>query len=70
MTPEQLAFEQEKNEQVLIDFWNNLMPTLDNSPDQSMLQDLIITSLKVPENEIPQSWVNVEQRVKKHVFSL
>jgi hypothetical protein len=39
------------------------MPILDNAPDQSMLQDVIVTTLKVPNDEIPDSWINTEQRV-------
>jgi hypothetical protein len=40
------------------------MTTLDDSPDRSMLQDVIVTNLKVPLNELPQSWINIEQRVR------
>jgi hypothetical protein len=39
------------------------MTILDNAPDQSMLQDVIVTTLKVLKDDIPDSWVNTEQRV-------
>ncbi|CAF4641723.1 unnamed protein product [Rotaria socialis] len=42
----------------------DLMPILDNSPDRSMLQDIIVTSLKVPSDDVPNSWSNTEQRTK------
>jgi hypothetical protein len=68
-TPEQIAQQNERNDQVIHQFWNKLMSILDNSPDQSMLQDVIVTTLKVPHNEIPESWINLEQRVR-HMLSL
>jgi hypothetical protein len=39
------------------------MPLLDNSPDQSMLQDVIVTTLKVSNDDVPDSWLNTEQKV-------
>jgi hypothetical protein len=40
------------------------MSLLDNAPDQSMLQDIIVTTLKVLNDDIPDSWVNTEQKVR------
>ena len=62
-TPEQIAEQNQRNDQTIHNFWTNLMPILDNSPDQSMLQDVIVTTLKVMSNELPDSWINTEQRV-------
>jgi len=42
------------------------VPLLDNSPDGSMLQDVIVTTLKVPDNAVPDSWVNTDQRVRNY----
>lgn len=42
------------------------MSLLDNSPDGSMLQDVIVTTLKVPDNAVPESWVNTDQRVRSY----
>lgn len=39
------------------------MSLLDNAPDQSMLQDVIVTTLKIPHNDVPDTWINTEQRV-------
>ncbi|CAF4994224.1 unnamed protein product, partial [Rotaria socialis] len=44
LTPEQIAQQIERNDQTLNHFWKDLMPILDNSPDRSMLQDIIVTS--------------------------
>lgn len=63
VTPEQIAQQNEQNDQILNTFWKDLMPMLDNSPDRSMLQDIIVTTLKVPRDDVPNSWVNIEQRV-------
>ena len=62
-TPEQIAEQNNRNDQSLNDFWTNLMPLLDNAPDRSMLQDVIVTTLKVANDDVPDSWVNTEQRV-------
>ena len=43
------------------------MPLLDNAPDRSMLQDVIVTTLKVLNEDVPDSWVNTEQRVSQHL---
>lgn len=73
VTPEQIVQQNERNDQVIHQFWNKLMSVLDNSPDQSMLQDVIVTNLKVPRDEVPESWINIEQRVRRllslHQFS-
>ncbi|CAF2905403.1 unnamed protein product [Rotaria sp. Silwood2] len=37
---------------------------IDNAPDRSMLQDIIVTTLKVSNNDVPDSWTNTEQRIK------
>ena len=58
VTPEQIAQQTERNDQILRQFWAQLISTLDNAPDQSMLQDLIVTNLKVIDDEVPDSWVN------------
>ena len=63
VTPEQIAQQTERNDQILRQFWAQLISTLDNAPDQSMLQDLIVTNLKVIDDEVPDSWVNTDQRV-------
>ena len=39
------------------------MSILDNSPDQSMLQDVIVTTLQILNDDVPDSWVNTEERV-------
>ncbi len=39
------------------------MSILDNSPDQSMLQDVIVTPLQILNDDVPDSWVNTEERV-------
>ncbi len=39
------------------------MSLLDNAPDRSMLQDIIVTTLKVLNHDVPDSWINTEQRV-------
>lgn len=65
MTPEQIAEQNERNDQILRQFWIQLMSTLDNAPDQSMLQDVIVTDLKVTNDEVPDSWVNIDQRVRQ-----
>lgn len=39
------------------------MSLLDNAPDQSMLQDIIVTTLKVLKDDVPETWINTEQRV-------
>ncbi|CAF5214171.1 unnamed protein product, partial [Rotaria magnacalcarata] len=62
LTPEQIAQQLERNDQALNTFWKDLMPILDNSPDRSMLQDVIVTTLKVPSDEVPNLWSNIEQR--------
>ncbi|CAM4745848.1 unnamed protein product [Rotaria magnacalcarata] len=64
LTPEQIAQQLERNDQALNTFWKDLMPILDNSPDRSMLQDVIVTTLKVPSDEVPNLWSNIEQRTK------
>ncbi|CAF0822833.1 unnamed protein product [Adineta ricciae] len=63
-TPEQIAEQNQKNDQVLNTFWSSLMPILDNAPDQSMLQDVIVTTLKVPYEQLPDSWINTEQKFR------
>ncbi len=63
VTPEQIAEQNERNDQILNNFWTNLMSLLDNSPDQSMLQDIIVTTLKVLSDDVPDSWINTDQRV-------
>ncbi len=40
------------------------MSILDNAPDRSMLQDVIVTTLKVLSDDLPDSWINTEQRVR------
>lgn len=40
------------------------MPILDNAPDRSMLQDVIVTTLKVPNDQVPNSWTDTDQRVR------
>jgi hypothetical protein len=63
VTPEQIAEQNERNDQILNNFWTNLMSLLDNAPDQSMLQDIIVTTLKVLSDDVPDSWINTDQRV-------
>lgn len=63
-TPEQIDEQNQHNDQILNHLWTNLMPLLDNAPDRSMLQDVIVTTLKVPDNEVPKSWVDTDQRIK------
>ena len=65
-TAEQIGEQNERNDQVLSSFWTKLMPLLDNAPDRSMLQDVIVTTLKVLKDDVPDSWVNTEQRVSYH----
>ena len=65
VTPELIAQQNERNDQAIHQFWNKLMSVLDNSPDQSMLQDVIVTNLKVPHDEVPESWIIIEQRVRR-----
>jgi hypothetical protein len=62
-TPEQIAEQIEQDNQILNNFWTNLMSLLDNAPDRSMLQDIIVTTLKVLNDDVPDSWINNEQRV-------
>ncbi len=62
-TPEQIAEDNQRNDQILNNFWTNLMSLLDNAPDRSMLQDIIVTTLKVLNADLPDSWINTEQRV-------
>jgi hypothetical protein len=62
-TPEQIAEQNEQNDQILNNFWTNLISVLDNAPDQSMLQDIIVTTLKILNDDIPDTWINTEQRV-------
>ncbi len=62
-TPEQIAEQNEQDNQILNNFWTNLMSLLDNAPDRSMLQDIIVTTLKVLNDDVPDSWINNEQRV-------
>lgn len=64
-SPEQIAEQNERNDQTLNHFWTNLMPLLDNAPDRSMLQDIIVTTLKVLNEDLPDSWVDTEQRVSQ-----
>ncbi|CAF0831903.1 unnamed protein product [Rotaria sp. Silwood1] len=64
LTPEQIAQQNERNDQILNNFWKTLMPLLDNAPDRSMLQDIIVTTLKVSNDDVPDSWSNTEQRIK------
>jgi hypothetical protein len=63
-TAEQIAEQNQRNDQLLNNFWTNLMSILDNAPDQSMLQDVIVTTLKVLSDDLPDSWINTEQRVR------
>ena len=69
-TPEQIAEQNQRNDQVLNTFWSGLMPILDNAPDQSMLQDVIVTTLKVPYEQLPDSWINTEQKVSQMNLSM
>ncbi|CAF4304519.1 unnamed protein product, partial [Adineta steineri] len=62
-TPEQIAEQNQRNDQVLNQFWTELMPILNKAPDQSMLQDVIVTTLKVLRDNLPDSWINTDQRV-------
>ena len=64
-TPEQIAEQNQRNDQVLNTFWSSLMPILDSAPDQSMLQDVIVTTLKVPYEQLPDSWISTEQKVSQ-----
>ncbi|CAF0734574.1 unnamed protein product [Rotaria sordida] len=64
LTPEQIAQQNERNDQILNNFWKTLMPLLDNAPDRSTLQDIIVTTLKVSNDDVPNSWTNTEQRIK------
>ncbi|UJR27796.1 hypothetical protein I4U23_009067 [Adineta vaga] len=63
-TPEQITEQNQRNDQVINHFWTSLMPILDNAPDQSMLQDVIVTTLKVPHEELPDSWINSDQKFR------
>ncbi len=63
-TAEQIAEQNQRNDQLLNNFWTNLMSILDNAPDQSMLQDVIVTTLKVLSDDLPDTWINTEQRVR------
>jgi hypothetical protein len=63
-TAEQIAEQNQRNDQLLNNFWTNLMSILDNAPDRSMLQDVIVTTLKVLSDDLPDSWINTEQRVR------
>ncbi|CAF1080181.1 unnamed protein product [Adineta steineri] len=63
-TPEQIAEQNQRNDQVLNQFWTELMPILNKAPDQSMLQDVIVTTLKVLRDNLPDSWINTDQRLK------
>lgn len=51
---------------MLTNFWSKVMPILDGAPDQSMLQDVIVTTLKVPHDELPNSWIDAEQKVRRN----
>jgi hypothetical protein len=66
-TPEQIAEQNQRNDQVLGNFWSSLMPILDSAPDQSMLQDVIVTTLKVPHDELPKSWIDADQKVSSAI---
>jgi hypothetical protein len=67
VSPEQIAQQNERNDQTLNNFWINLMSILNNAPDRSMLQDVIVTDLKVLKDDVPDSWIDTDQRVSLEI---